>query len=542
MEMLGLKPRDGVAVDEALINEVNPRCITQKSTRHRAGKLALALFTAALFAGPTVAQITNPPAIKPLRAVDPGPRPVGNQSIVVKGAILNTGIVDTAQPMDADRNGAGHQLANLTPDQTAFWFATLAVFGEQATVDGASDPSTNNPTIRGLGPAFNGNSCFMCHSFPAIGGTSPVTNPQVALATAKGAQNALPPFIVSNGPIREARFPGDGLSGGGVRPLFSIQGRSDAPAGCTLTQPDFTTQLKNNNVIFRIPTPTFGVGYVENTPDGTLRSSFEGTASQRSRLGIAGHFNTNGNDQTITRFGWKAQNKSLLLFAGEGANVELGVTSELFPNERIAGTGCDVHELPEDTTNIVQPAVLAAATAGNDASLVSSDIVDFGLFMRLNAAPSQCAFDSGVDSNGAALCTPLANSAKAASIADGQAQFRSVGCAACHTETLTTGPSPFASLNNAPYHPFSDFALHQMGQTLADGVVQGAASGNEFRTAPLWGLGQRIFFLHDGRTKDLLEAIAAHQSSGSEANGVIQNFNEETDAQKQDILNFLRSL
>jgi CxxC motif-containing protein (DUF1111 family) len=81
-----------------------------------------------------------------------------------------------------------------------------------------------------------------------------------------------------------------------------------------------------------------------------------------------------------------------------------------------------------------------------------------------------------------------------------------------------------------------------MGQSLADGVVQGAASGNEFRTAPLWGLGQRIFFLHDGRTSDLLEAIAAHEGPDSEANGVIRNFNELTAEQKQHILNFLRSL
>src|SRR5258708_9451451 len=341
----------------------------QNPIRHQADKLALGLLAVALFAGPTVAQITNPPSIKPLRAVDPGPRPVGNQSIAVKGAILNTGIVDTIQPRDANGNGAGHQLAQLTPDQTAFWFASLAVFGEQATVDGASDPSTNNPSIRGLGPAFNGDSCFMCHSFPAIGGTSPVTNPQVALATAKGAQNALPPFIVLNGPIREARFPGDALSGGAVRPLFSIQGRSDAPAGCTLSQPDFTTQLQKNNVIFRIPTPTFGVGYIENTPHATLRSSFAGTASQRSTLGIAGHFNTNGNDQTITRFGWKAQNKSLLLFSGDGDTAERVMTNELFPSERIPRTGCDVHEMPEYTSNIVPPAVLAAASAGNAASL-----------------------------------------------------------------------------------------------------------------------------------------------------------------------------
>jgi CxxC motif-containing protein (DUF1111 family) len=81
-----------------------------------------------------------------------------------------------------------------------------------------------------------------------------------------------------------------------------------------------------------------------------------------------------------------------------------------------------------------------------------------------------------------------------------------------------------------------------MGQNLADGVVQGGAAGDEFRTAPLWGLGQRIFFLHDGRTNDLLEAIAAHQSADSEANGAIRNFNSLTDAQKQDLLNFLRSL
>jgi CxxC motif-containing protein (DUF1111 family) len=526
---------------------VNLQCFMQNSTRHQAGKLALGLLlTAVLLAGPAVAQtIPAPTASNKPKAFDPGPRPIGNQSIAVKGAILNQGIVDTLQPKDADGNGAGRQLAKLTPDQTAFWFATLAVFGQQATVDGASDPSTNNPTIRGLGPAFNGDSCFMCHSFPAIGGTSPSTNPQVALATAKGAQNSLPPFVVANGPVREARFVhshGDGLPAGAVRPLFSIQGRSDAPGGCSLAQPDFTTQVRENNVALRIPAPTFGVGFIENTPDATLRFSFEGTHSQRSRLGISGHFNTDGNDQTITRFGWKAQNKSLLLFSGEGANVEMGVTNELFPNERIPGKNCDVHELSEDTSNIVPPAVLAANTAGADASLVASDITNFGVFLRLNAAPSQCAFDSGVDSKGAALCTPFANSAKAASIADGHAQFTSVGCALCHTETLTTGPSPFASLNNATYHPFSDIALHEMGRTLADGVVQGAASGEEFRTAPLWGVGQRIYFLHDGRTKDLLAAIAAHQSPDSEANAVIDNFNELTDAQKQDILNFLRSL
>ncbi|HEY2398984.1 MAG TPA: di-heme oxidoredictase family protein [Steroidobacteraceae bacterium] len=502
----------------------------------------IALLTAGVLAGPVLAQDFG----KRPGAVDPGPRPVGNQSIPVKGAIFNVGVTDTIQPKDADGNGAGRQLPKLTPDQTAFWFASLVVFGQQVTVDGAVDPSTNNPTLKGLGPAFNADSCGACHAFPAIGGTSPPVNPQIALAKARGAQNSIPPFISLQGPVREARFvnaTGDGLPRGAVHPLFTIQGRSDAPSGCSLQQPDFAGQFHRGNVALRIPTPTFGVGYIENTTDEALATSFAATQSKRARLGIFGHFNTNGNDQTITRFGWKAQNKSLLLFSGEAANVEMGLTNELFSNERSVGNGCDVHALPEDTSNIASFATLTGTPGpGDAASVVDSGIVNFGVFMRLNAAPSQCAFDSGVDGSGAALCTPLTASTKATSIANGQALFRSVGCVLCHTETLTTSASPFASLNTAAYHPYSDFAVHGMGRNLADGVVQGSAAGDEFRTAPLWGLGQRVFFLHDGRTSDLLEAIAAHQSAESEANGVIRSFDGLSDSQKQDVLNFLRSL
>lgn len=97
-------------------------------------------------------------------------------------------------------------------------------------------------------------------------------------------------------------------------------------------------------------------------------------------------------------------------------------------------------------------------------------------------------------------------------------------------------------MSQMTYHPYSDFAIHHMGSNLADGITQGLAGPDEFRTAPLWGLGQRLFFLHDGRTADLGSAIQAHSSSGSEADGVIQNFNQLSASQKQDILNFLRSL
>jgi CxxC motif-containing protein (DUF1111 family) len=129
------------------------------------------------------------------------------------------------------------------------------------------------------------------------------------------------------------------------------------------------------------------------------------------------------------------------------------------------------------------------------------------------------------------------------SIANGRSLFGAIGCATCHTPSLTTQPSKLTlGLTNAMANLFSDIEIHHMGAGLADNVSQGGAGGDQFRTAPLWGLGQRIFFLHDGRTSNLLGAIEAHQSNGSEATQVEENFDLLTPSQKQDLLNFLRSL
>ncbi len=395
------------------------------------------------------------------------------------------------------------------------------VFQEVDSVSG----TIANETGVGLGPTFNGNSCAMCHTQPAVGGSSPglrspqasTPNPQVALATLHGANNRVPSFITVDGPVREARFI-SGPSGldGGVHGLFTIAGRSDAP-GCGLAQPDFATQLNNHNVIFRIPTPTFGLGFVENTPDAALQANLVANQGQKGPLGIAGRLNTSGNDGTVTRFGWKAQNKSLLIFAGEAYNVEQGVSNEAFPNERAAVAGCIFNATPEDSTNIG-----TVRTSFGSASKTSSDVVNFAMFMRLSAPPS-----------------PTTNSP---SERNGSTQFNNIGCVLCHTSSLTTAASPFTGMSSQAYHPYSDFAIHHMGSDLSDGVRQGAAGPDEFRTAPLWGIGQRLFFLHDGRTSDLLQAIQAHASAGSEANAVVGAFEALSPSQKQDILNFLRSL
>jgi CxxC motif-containing protein (DUF1111 family) len=428
---------------------------------------------------------------------------------------------------------------NLTADQKTLFLEGQETFAEKEALED------------GLGPRFNLDSCLGCHSFPVHGGSAPPVNPQATLATALGAKNVLPPFITANGPIREARFQflPNGQRDGGVHSLFVISGRVDATgsaAACTAVQEDFATQARRGNVSLRIPTPTYGLGLVEMIPDTTLTANLAANAQQKAALGISGHLNTNGNDGRIARFGWKAQNVSLLLFSGEAYNVEMGITNELFQTERDLNPNCQTDATPNDISGKVGIADFKEAL---------SDVEKFALYMRLLGAPIPSTTAPG----------------GAASITRGQQAFNSVGCALCHTPSLKTGNTKITAFANQTVALYSDLAVHHMGPTLADNVIQGAAGPDEFRTAPLWGVGQRVFFLHDGRTSDLAQAIQLHASGGgggggrntngavadtnatanwggsgsstaSEANRVIANFNNLNNASQQDLLNFLRSL
>jgi CxxC motif-containing protein (DUF1111 family) len=386
---------------------------------------------------------------------DPGPRPGGPQ----------VGPPSSGRPLDG-----------LTGSQLDAFDRGRRAFGRVQNVDD------------GLGPRYNLDSCTGCHSQPAPGGSAPRVNPQIAVATKLGADNRIPQFIQQDGPVRVVRFRrnADGTPDGGVHDLFVVTGRADAPSACQITQPDFTDR---QNMVFRIPTPTFGLGLIEALSDSVLRANLAADTDRKRPLGIRGRFNTNGNDGTITRFGWKAQNKSLLLFSGEAYNVEMGISNNIFPQERDETADC---------------ATLAAV---NDRG---PSIDDQATFMRLLAPPQP--------------------SASTESTERGKAFFNATGCALCHTPTI----------GNA--NLYSDMALHRMGQNLNDGINQGVAQGDEWRTSPLWGLGDRLFLLHDGRSRDLLDAIRQHDSQGSEARGTVTNFNALTPDQKQDVLNFLRSL
>jgi CxxC motif-containing protein (DUF1111 family) len=454
------------------------------------------------------------------------------------GAFGQTKAETKAGPADpgvrGGSSGVGGPLKGLTSDETAFFVDGMARFAE---VDGVTKGANN-----GLGPRFNSNQCLSCHSHPESGGSSPAENPLIAVATLNGAKNTVPWFITAKGPVREARFVhgANGTGDGEVHDLFVITGRTDA-VGCNIKQPDFlpagnplTGKGGNPNIIFRIPTPVFGAGLIEAIPDSAILANMKENTTEKSALGIYGHANAhlsgnvnrNANDGTISRFGWKAQNKSLLLFASEAYNVEMGVTNQLFTQERDETPGCVFNPTPEDTLNFTPAAGGGEATN----TAIISDIEGFANFMRMLAPPMPAA------------ATPKTEK--------GRATFAKTGCAHCHKPSLTTGLTiasgsskrPSAALSNQTANLYSDLIVHHMGSGLADGITQGGAGPDEFRTAPLWGVGQRVFFLHDGRTSSLVEAIREHRSRGSEANRVIEHFERLGVEEQQEVIDFLRSL
>ena len=199
------------------------------------------------------------------------------------------------------------------------------------------------------------------------------------------------------------------------------------------------------------------------------------------------------------------------------------------PEEDTAGSGLPANCLdlggkgyPEDEIN----------PQASPNTAVLDDVSAFSNFMRFLAPPKP----GSVTMNGQAV------SAKA--IAQGKALFSSIGCATCHNPSpgVTQNSGFVPALSHAQVSAFSDIEIHHMGKGLADNVSQGGAGGDQFRTAPLWGLGQRVFLLHDGRTTNLMTAIQDHASSGSEATTVIQNFDSLSATQQQELLDFLRSL
>ena len=457
------------------------------------------------------------------RWLDPGL----HQRASMKIAHLAAAAITLSLSMPAHAN-LGDPLPGLSRDELNYFNAGLGRFTE---VDSVLGTEPGAPGL-GLGPRFNLNSCVGCHGFPAVGGSSSPRNPMIAVATEYGAKNTIPYFVRAEGPSIEARFKyfPDGTRDGGVHNNFVITGRKDA-SGCEIKQPDFIKEASTGNISFRIVTPLFGDGLIDELQDSVILANRYANESEKRALGISGHENRSANDGTISKFGWKAQNKSITIFGGEAYNVEQGVTNDLFPTERSEAPGCALNPTPEDHVNL-------GAALPTDAM---SDVQGFTQFIRYLAPPP--------------VITPLPASAQR-----GAALFSRVGCVLCHTATLMTGNTLSPALSRKPVNLYSDLLVHHMGAYLADDIIQGLAGPDEFRTAPLWGVGRRLFFLHDGRATDLITAIEDHArrpdegknatlrllsvdtGGESEADDVIRNFNRLSDAEQGELIEFLKAI
>jgi CxxC motif-containing protein (DUF1111 family) len=416
------------------------------------------------------------------------------------------------------------------------------------------DPDPTNPfsplklvNSAGMGPVFNADQCFTCHFQPTIGGSATQQNAAHIVAHRMGGTNKVPSFEEPQGAFREARFKfnEDGSRDGGVHSLFTLQGRSDAP-NCRLKQPNFEREVLTRNIAYRIPLQLFGLGLIESIQDSAILSNMNADRNLKRMLGIEGHPNIVPNNGTISRFGWKAQNASLTVFAGEAYNVEMGISNDLFPIARSEDPGCNMSYEPFDVPRV------GDSDYNNPLKIMPAWLM-FTEFMRFVGAPEPA---------------PLTADSRR-----GKELFKEVGCSMCHTPAFKTPgvKNPTSSFDQVGAHTvalrdqtvnlYSDLLVHHMGATLADNIVQGNAGPDEFRTTPLWGLGQRLFFLHDGRTSDLMVAIQDHFSfpgfdggdnpakdrdsrryGFSEANETVKRFNNLSESDKQAVLDFLRTL
>lgn len=422
----------------------------------------------------------------PVRAVDPGVRP--------GAASAGMGVAGVYAQYFANTRSAFQQVHSIAGD-----------------IESGS----------GLGPRFNGTSCGGCHAWPATGGSSPSQNPQLEMAKAHAARNAIPDFLKPDGPVLSVRLKTKvgSTEAGEVLPLFTVNGRTDAYT-CAVEPPDFSDTA---NLSFRIPTPVFGAGLIDNIPDTVILANRMAQAAQKLKLGLGGEPNMDSAG-AIGKFGWKAQHHSLLAFTGDAYRTEMGVPNQTSKYQRESlSTPCDgLYEAAHDDPNY---------TPSYDQS-GQAPVFLFTEFMRFLRPPIPVQEFAG---------------ATAQSISNGRRVFDRVGCALCHTPSLRTGnESDLSTLNRRDAALYSDLLLHHMGPKLADGISQGHGGPDSFRTAPLWGIGQRVFFLHDGRTTDLLVAIQDHASDGgefhSEADAVIDGFHALSPAEQQDLVNFLRSL
>lgn len=414
---------------------------------------------------------------------------------------------------DATSNAFSSPAPNLSPARLQQHFEGDAQF--EATF--VAPPAPVNP---GLGPLYDNVACRACHigdgrGRPPEGSesfSSMLLRLSIAGADAHGGPAPAPGF---GGQLQARGVAGVTPEGEPTITYQELPGTYGDGQSYSLRRPQYTianpyTALPPGLLVSpRAALPVFGLGLLEAVPEADVLSRADPTDGNGD--GISGRPNyvynpTLGTTQ-LGRFGWKASAATLLHQTSGAYNEDMGVTSSYLPAEACAGQvpACDDHA-PE----------------------VSDDVVALvALYVRTLGVPARRQVGDPTTRRGSEL-------------------FQSIGCAACHTPTLLTGTmAGEPEVSNQRIHPYTDLLLHDMGDGLADLRPDYAADGREWRTPPLWGIGLTVvvnghtYFLHDGRARNLAEAVLWH---GGEAEAARERFRNLPAADRAALLAFLGSL
>lgn len=361
--------------------------------------------------------------------------------------------------------------------------------GNTATVnpfaDARAEFEAREEVADGLGPCYNAQSCTECHQNPVTGGISQIN--EFRAGHLDGAGN----FVDA---------PGGSLI-------------NDRAVAAAIQERISTAETVTT---FRTSLNTLGDGFVEAIGNPTLTANVNAQpAAQRGTLINVAVFEAPGQTR-VGRFGWKDQQASLVSFSADAYLNEMGITSN-FPQTNT-----------ENTSNGNSVAAFDGKTPDpEDAD--NADVQKFADFMRSTRAPGRGPITAQVNT--------------------GSGLFDSIGCSVCHTRTFTTSAAGTAinggaftvppALGSKIIHPFSDFALHNVGT--GDGIVQNGGQGtaNQLRTPPLWGVRARNKLMHDGQTNTFNDAILRHAGQATTARN---NYNALSVANKQALIAFLLSL
>ncbi|MDE0098388.1 MAG: hypothetical protein OXM87_02020 [Truepera sp.] len=425
---------------------------------------------------------------------------------------------DRASVLDSTANAFGHAIGGLDRERELLFFVGNSFFNQNWVTAPASTTARD-----GLGPLFNTRSCASCHfkdgrGRPPLPGDASPTGFLIRLAGPEGG-----PDPGYGGQLQDHAIAGVAAEGRVVISRTERTGRYPDGSPYVLEVPHYDLAelaygpLSLATIIGpRVANQMIGLGLLEAIPEADIVAVADPDDADGD--GISGRANRVPDlitgDMSLGRFGWKASEPSIAQQVATAFLSDLGITTPIHPRQNCSAS---------------QQACRQAIGGENEGSGLEIDPDDF----------------SKVVLYASVLAVPVQRAADDPAVLAGERLFREIGCTACHTEHFVTGEHPITPLSGQSIRPYTDLLLHDMGGELADGMPVFGASGREWRTPPLWGIGlfetvnDHTRYLHDGRARNLEEAILWH---GGEAEAARDRFMNLPLRQREQLLTFLSSL